>query len=204
MLKVGITGGIGSGKSTVSKLFQLLGVPVYNADDNAKRLMNESPIIREKLLALFGPESYTDEGLNRKFIAQQVFNNAEKLAQLNAIVHPVVIQDGNDWLNRQTEPVVMKEAAIFFETGSGEGLDYIIGVYAPQALRIQRTINRDGVSRDDVLQRMSKQIDEELKMKLCDFVLLNDEQHMLIPQVVSLHKQLLELAMQKELPATTT
>ena len=196
MLKVGITGGIGSGKSTVSQLFQLLGVPVYNADTNAKRLMNESLLVREKLLALFGPESYTENGLNRKFIAEQVFNNAEKLAQLNAIVHPVVIQDGNEWLNNRTEPIAMKEAAIFFETGSGEGLDYIIGVYAPQALRIQRTMNRDNVTREDVLQRMSKQIDEELKMKLCDFVLLNDESHMLIPQVIELHKLLLEKALQ--------
>jgi dephospho-CoA kinase len=204
MLKVGITGGIGSGKSTVSELFQLLGVPVYNADDNAKRLMNESPLIREKLLELFGPKSYTDQVLNRKFISQQVFNNAGRLAQLNAIVHPVVIRDGNDWLNSRTEPIVMKEAAIFFETGSGAGLDYIIGVYAPQALRIQRTMNRDGVSREDVLQRMSKQIDEELKMKLCDFVLLNDEIHMLIPQVIDLHKQLMEIARHKEVATAGT
>jgi dephospho-CoA kinase len=194
MLKVGITGGIGSGKSTVSQLFQLLGVPVYNADDNAKRLMNESPVIREKLLALFGSESYNEFGLNRKFISQQVFNNAEKLAQLNAIVHPVVIQDGMDWMNNRQEPLIMKEAAIFFETGSGAGLDYIIGVYAPVALRIQRTMQRDGVTREDVLQRMSKQIDEELKMKLCDFVLHNDEVQMLIPQVIALHKQLMERA----------
>jgi dephospho-CoA kinase len=199
MLKVGITGGIGSGKSTVSQLFQLLGVPVYNADENAKRLMNESPLIREKLLALFGPDSYNGQNLNRTFISKLVFNDAEKLAQLNAVVHPIVIQDGNDWLNRRTEPIVMKEAAIFFETGSGEGLDYIIGVYAPQALRIQRSMNRDGVSREDVLQRMSKQIDEELKMKLCDFVLLNDELHMLTPQVLDLHKLLLEKVLQKNI-----
>ncbi len=194
MLKIGITGGIGSGKSTVSQLFALLGVPVYNADDSAKKLMNSHPGLKKQITELFGSQAYDSKGLNRKWIADKVFGNADLLAKLNAIVHPIVIQDGIDWLNSHTEPVVMKEAAIFFETGSAAGMDYIIGVYAPLALRTLRTMQRDQVSREEVQKRMSRQIDEELKMKLCDFVIVNDEVQMLIPQVLALHRQLQKMA----------
>lgn len=195
-LKVGITGGIGSGKSTVAKMFQLLGVPLYNADEAAKKLMNESPVIREKLLDAFGENTYNDKGLNRAWLADQVFANPEKLQLLNSIVHPVVIQYGKDWMAAQKGPMAIKEAAIFFESGSAAGLDYIIGVYAPEELRIQRVIKRDHISRQEVQSRMARQINEEVKMKLCDFLILNDDSRLVIPQVTALHQHLIGLANQ--------
>jgi dephospho-CoA kinase len=195
VVRIGITGGIGSGKSTVARLFGLLGVPLYNADDAAKKLMNESHVIREKLIATFGKDAYTENGtLNRSWLASKVFGNAEKLQQLNSIVHPIVIQHGIDWMAAQTAPFTMKEAAIFFESGSAAGLDYIIGVFAPEELRIRRVIGRDGITRQEVLSRMSRQIDEDIKMRLCDFVIVNDDQQLVIPQVLALHQHLLELA----------
>lgn len=194
MLKIGITGGIGSGKSTVARVFGLLGVPLYNADDAAKKLMNENPVIREKLIATFGSNTYTETGtLNRPWVANKVFSNPEKLQQLNKIVHPIVIQHGIDWMAAQTAPITMKEAAIFFESGSAAGLDYIIGVFAPEELRIKRVMGRDGITRQEVLSRMSRQLDEDIKMKLCDFVIVNDDQQLVVPQVLSLHEQLLRL-----------
>lgn len=197
MLKVGITGGIGSGKSVVSRLFEVLGLPVYYADAVAKQLMQTDATLREKIIAHFGAEAYQHDQLNRAYLAAQVFGNANKTQLLNSLVHPVVIAHAGEWMRQHEDsakfPYVLKEAALFFESGSAAGLDYIIGVSAPSAMRIQRVMNRDGVGRQEVLARMSRQIDENLKMKLCDFVLINDEQQMLIPQVLALHEQLLAL-----------
>lgn len=190
-LKVGITGGIGSGKSTVANIFKTLGIPVFDADTAAKKVMNEDVALREKITELFGDEAYTNNELNRKFIASIVFNDAYKLEQLNAAVHPATIAAGEAWMDKQTSPYTLKEAAIFFESGSATGLDFIIGVFAPQHIRIQRVMQRDNISREEVLSRMSKQIDEFLKMKLCDFVIHNNEQSLLIPQVIKVHEQLL-------------
>ncbi len=192
MLKIGITGGIGSGKSTVSQIFRLLGIPVYHADEEAKKLMNDSLELRQKITAIFGEESYTSAGLNRPFLAAKVFNNEDQLKKLNSLVHPIVIKQGEQWLNAQKAPYVLKEAAIFFESGSAEGLDYIIGVYAPLAIRIQRVMQRDGITPAEIRKRMDQQIDEELKMKLCDFVVTNNEQQLVIPQVMALHQLFLE------------
>lgn len=191
MLKIGLTGGIGSGKSTVAKVFQTLGVPVYNADAVAKKLMSESPILHEQLTAAFGEETYLDNVLNKVYLSAKVFGNEEELKKLNRIVHPVVIQAGEDWMNAQTTPYAIKEAAIFFESGSAGGLDFIIGVYAPKALRMQRSMHRDDSNRQQVLARMEQQLDEELKMKLCDFVITNDEQQLILPQVLALHEKLI-------------
>jgi len=188
MLKIGITGGIGSGKSTIAKMFETLGIPVYYADKEAKRLMNEDAGLKDRIINEFGQEAYTAVGLDRSFIAKQVFGNPEKLERLNQLVHPVTITDAHLWMEKQDAPYVLKEAAIIFESGSATGLDLVIGVFAPKHLRIKRVMDRDGVSRDDVLRRMANQIDESLKMKLCDHVILNDEQHPVIPQVLSLHK----------------
>ena len=194
MLKVGITGGIGSGKSIVSKLFGMLGVPVYNADEAAKFLMNNDPRIREQLVKHFGQETYAGGLLNRAYLAARVFNDPEKLQLLNSIVHPVTINDAVLWMNKQHTPIVIKEAAIFFESGSNTGMDYMVGVYAPQPLRLQRVIARDNSSHEAIVDRMNRQMNEEEKMKLCDFVLYNDEQQLLIPQVLNLHQQLLALS----------
>jgi dephospho-CoA kinase len=194
MLKIGITGGIGSGKSTVAKVFEVLGIPVYYADDAAKRMMNEDEELKEMIRQQFGAGVYTNEKLDRKKLADIVFASPEKINQLNALVHPATIKDAERWMQQQTTPYCIKEAALIFESGAQEQLDYVIGVTAPAPLRILRTMQRDGVSREEVIARMDKQMDETIKMKLCDFVLVNDEQEMLLPQVIALHEKLLMLA----------
>lgn len=197
-LRVGVTGGIGSGKSTVTGIFKVLGIPVFDADTAAKNIMNEDEALKEKITATFGDASYENGQLNRKYIANIVFNDAFKLEQLNALVHPATIAAAERWMLQQNTPYVVKEAALFFETGSSAGTDVIAGVFAPQALRIQRVMERDGIGRQEVLARMGRQIDDEIKKLLCDYVIINDEQQMLLPQVLSLHETLLKLAQTHE------
>ena len=193
MLKIGITGGIGSGKSTVAKIFEVLGIPVYYADEEAKKLMNEDELLREKLIAAFSDEVYTAGKLNRGYLSSVVFKDAAKLHLLNSIVHPAVIAAADNWLKQQTTPYALKEAALLFESGAQEYLDKVIGVSAPKTLRINRVIKRDNTTREEVIARLNKQLDENIKMKLCDFIIINNDQEMLIPQVVALHQQLLAL-----------
>jgi dephospho-CoA kinase len=193
MLKIGITGGIGSGKSTVAKIFAILGIPVYYADGAAKRLMETNTELQQALTAVFGDQLYQNGQLNRPFLANLVFNDADKLAQLNALVHPATLKDAEEWMQRQIAPYCLKEAALIFESGSQQNLDYVIGVYAPESLRLQRVMQRDGVKQEQVLARMNKQINETIKMRLCDFVIANDEQQMVIPQVMALHERLLSM-----------
>jgi len=194
MLKIGLTGGIGSGKSTVAKIFETLGIPVYYADAEAKRLMNSSKSLKEAIQQNFGQASYENEQLNRKYLADIVFSNQEKLELLNALIHPVTIIDAEQWMQRQSTPYCIKEAALLFESGAAENLDFIIGVYAPQALRIKRVIKRDNLTPDEILKRINRQVHEEMKMKLCDFVVTNNEQELLIPQVLKLHQHFISLA----------
>lgn len=191
MLKIGITGGIGSGKSTVAKVFEVLGIPVYYADEAAKRLMNDDDELKQKIMLQFGDEVYKNGKLDKKYLADIVFNAPEKLALLNALVHPATLKDADDWMRKQATPYTLKEAALIFESGSHEFLDYVIGVTAPAPLRIQRTMQRDGITREAVIARMDKQMDEAIKMKLSDFIITNDEQQLLIPQVLALHEKLL-------------
>jgi dephospho-CoA kinase len=193
-LKIGITGGIGSGKSTVAKVFETIGIPVYYADDAAKRLMNEDAALQQQITALFGPTAYVQGQLDRKYIAGQVFSDKTKLQQLNAIVHPATIADGERWMQQQTTPYAIKEAALIFESGTQGGLDYVIGVSAPTSLRLLRVMKRDQVDREAVIARMNKQINEIIKMRLCDFIIYNDEQQLVIPQVLDLHEKLVKLA----------
>lgn len=197
-LRVGITGGMGSGKSTVAAVFATLGIPVYYADDAAKRLMNEDPALAAALKKQFGEAIYTNGRLNRSYLAAEVFNNKAQLALLNSIVHPVTIADGEHWMALQSTPYAMKEAAIIFESGSQRYLDYIIGVYAPVTLRIHRSMKRDQLSREEVNARMNRQMDDAIKMKLCDAVITNDEQQAVIPQVMKIHAQLLLLSAERQ------
>ena len=197
MLKIGLTGGIGSGKSTVARIFEVLGVPVYYADDAAKRLMNENETLKQQIIDLFGKEVYPEGVLDKKYLAEIVFHSSEKLTKLNALVHPATINDANEWMHQQTTPYTIKEAALIFESGAHEMLDFVIGVHAPAALRIQRVMDRDKLTREEVLNRSNKQMNEEDKMRLCNFVVTNDEQILLIPQVLALHEQLLQLASEK-------
>jgi len=191
MLRIGLTGGIGSGKSTVAKIFEVLGIPVYYADDAAKRLMNEDDNLKQQIIQHFGSEAYTDGQLNRGFIAKMVFNNKEKLELLNSLTHPAVIHDSEEWIKAQTAPYTIREAALIFESGINKYLDYVIGVSSPEELRIERTMKRDNVSREEVLKRMKSQIEENEKITLCDFVIYNNEEQFIMPQVLELHKRLI-------------
>ena len=189
MLKVGITGGIGSGKSTVCQVFETLGIPVLYADGIAKQLMETDPLLREQIVRLFGKEAYLNNKLNRGFLSNIVFKDKEKLALLNAITHPAVIAFGEKWMNAQTnKPYALKEAALFFETGSDKNMDLMIGVSAPLSLRIQRTVERDNISEDAVLARMAQQMNEEEKMSRCQHIIYNDDKQSIIDQVSAIHK----------------
>src|SRR5215471_10096472 len=147
MLKIGLTGGIGSGKTIVSRIFSVLGIPVFYADDAAKIIMNENAELKKQIVTLFGNEAYSENKLNRKYISSIVFNDPFKLEQLNALVHPVTIAAADVWMQQQTTPYVIKEAALMFEAGAAAHLDYVIGIHAQQAVRIQRVMQRDGITR---------------------------------------------------------
>ncbi|MEY3324266.1 MAG: dephospho-CoA kinase [Chitinophagaceae bacterium] len=194
MLRVGLTGGIGSGKTTVARIFESLGIPVYNADEAAKRIMVESPAIREAITEKFGPESYTNGELNRAHLSKIVFSDKEKIDWLNALVHPATIENATKWMQQQKAPYVIKEAALLFESGAASELDYIIGVTAPAALRIQRVIKRDQSDPSQVKKRIDLQLEESLKLKLCDFTIVNDETSPLLSQILKIDQELKHLA----------
>lgn len=194
MQKIGITGSIGSGKSIVCKIFEQLGVPVYNADERAKLLMISNAEIIEKVKLLFGNESYSLTGdLNRKHLSDIAFNNKNLLTQLNQIVHPIVFKDFDNWLLEKEElniKYIIKEAALMFETDSFKKLDKFIVVTAPTELRISRTMQRDSILREHVLSRMNNQMSQEEKLAKADYEITNNEQSSLIEQVFSLHQLL--------------
>lgn len=194
MLKVGITGGIGSGKSTVARMFEVLGVPVFYADAEARIMMVDDKEVRVQIEQLFGKETYDGGSLNREYLSKQVFGNPGLLEQLNRIVHPAILQRADEWMGRQTTPYALKEAALIFESGGQRFLDCVIGVQAPEALRIARVMRRDGIDRNKVLSRMKHQISESVKMRLCDHVIRNNDLELVIPQVIALHEQLIGLS----------
>lgn len=199
ILRIGITGGIGSGKSTVARVFNTIGIPIYLADTAAKRLMEEDEELKKAIITHFGEEAYTNGKLNRPYISAIVFSNKEKLEELNSLVHPVTKRDGEEWMQQQHTPYAIKEAALIFESGTQEQLDYVIGVYAPQHIRTHRVMQRDKVTREEVLQRMHNQISENIKMRLCDYVIVNDDQQLVIPQVLQIHEELCRLAQKKSI-----
>jgi dephospho-CoA kinase len=196
-MRAGITGGIGSGKTTVCRIFAALGVPVYDADTEAKKLMNTDVDLISGITALFGPESYTAEGVyNRPFVGSIVFADAEKLAALNALVHPAVEAHSRRWHEAQMaagHPYTLKEAALLVESGSYKHLDVLIVVTAPENLRIHRVMARDGADESAVRARMRHQLPDSEKMALADYVIHNDGAHMLVPQVWNIHRSMLFL-----------
>lgn len=195
MIKLGITGGIGSGKSTVSELFTLLGIPVYIADKESKRLTETSVVIKEQLIALFGEDLYQDGILNKALLASYIFSDKEKLEKVNRIIHPVVGNDFNEWIElNKTSEIVAQEAAILFESGFDKLVDKVVVVYTPLGMRISRTMQRDGVTREKVLERIENQMSDEKKVELSDFVIVNDGTISLIEQVLEIINKLKELA----------
>lgn len=195
--RVGITGGIGSGKSTVCRIFaDGLGIPVFYADIWAKRLLQADPELKAGVQAIFGSEAYTPAGeYHRAFVAQQAFSEPKKLAALNALVHPAVEAKYLQWhqeMARAGAPYTIKEAALMVESGSHRHLDFLIAVTAPEALRIQRVVARDNIQKEQVLARMKAQLPEADKIAAADFVIVNDGKHQLIPQVLEVHRMILE------------
>jgi len=195
MLKVGITGGIGSGKTTVCKVFETLGVPVYYADLEAKKLQEQDAEVKGAILKEFGENILNASGsIDRAKLAAIVFNDKDKLQKLNNIVHPAVANHFNNWLTtNKTSKYTLQEAAILFESGVYKRVDKIISVIAPIDIRILRTAKRDNISEELVQQRMKNQISDEEKIKRSDFIIYNDEQQLLIPQVIRIHEQLNQL-----------
>ncbi len=197
-LRVGITGGIGSGKSTVCRIFESLGVPVYDADHWAKWLLGNDPALKSAVEGIFGTDAYTEKGeYNRAYIAQQAFSKPDKLAALNAVAHPAVEAHARAWheaRTREGHPYTLKEAALIIESGSYKHLDCLIVVSAPEALRIERVVKRDGISEAEVRARIQRQLPEQEKIARADFVIRNDGQHSLVRQVLKVHKALLEHA----------
>ncbi|MDY8138260.1 dephospho-CoA kinase [Aquimarina sp. 2201CG5-10] len=190
MKVVGLTGGIGSGKSTIAALFKKLGVSVYIADKEAKELMNENVELKEQIVALLGKKAYHNKKLNRAYIADKVFNDSSLLEQLNAIVHPAVAKSFNDWKNKQQGQYVIKEAAILFENEGYKKCDYTILVSAPEEIRIARVLKRDGVTRDQVLSRIGNQWDDKQKIPLADFVINNLDLEEAENQVLKIHDKI--------------
>jgi len=192
MKVVGLTGGIGSGKTTVAGFFKELNIPVYIADEAGKRLMNTSAEIREKIIALFGQEAYKDDLPNRKFIASKVFNDKEQLSKLNSIIHPAVATDFKNWLETQSSEYVIYEAAILFETGGYRKCDFSILVTAPQEVRIQRLQKRDDSSVKEIQDRMDNQWSDEKKSQMADFLINNEELAQTKVQVKHIHDEILK------------
>lgn len=199
MLRVGITGGIGSGKSTCAKIFQLLGIPVYDSDARAKHLMRHSLALKSSITKLFGSAAYEENGvLNRAFISSQVFSNKNLLQKLNALVHPAVHTDGQNWFTKKTKlglsPYALKEAALIYEVAADKHLDAVIVVTAPQELRVERVVKRSKISAEAVRKRIAAQMPEEEKVKAADYVIHNFEPHSLIEQILAIHTILSEKA----------
>ena len=193
MIKIGITGGIGSGKTVVSKCFQLLGVPVYNADDAAKKLMNENIQLRILLINHYGKDVFNiDHSLNKSWLANKVFNDDTKLQELNSLVHPAVADDYLKWLFTHKDAIyTVKEAAILFETGLWKELDFVILVDAPEALRIKRVQSRDNRTVETIKAIIQRQWQSDKKRTFAHAIIENDDQHLVLPQVMNLHTKFL-------------
>jgi dephospho-CoA kinase len=191
MLRIGVTGGIGSGKSTVCTIFKCLEIPVFNADEEGRRLLSENADVIKEVQHIFRDEVLTNGKPDRKKLAAIVFNNAGMLEKLNSIIHPAVRKKFNDWVLEQKAPYVIDEAAILFETGIYKQLDYTILVVAPEPVRISRVSRRDGVDEATVQARMKNQWTDEQKKILADFVIINDDINPLLPQVMDIHNTIL-------------
>jgi len=198
MIIVGLTGGIGSGKTTISKCFESYGIPVYIADDEAKALMNRSKVIRRKLIHLFGESAYEYGRLNKPYLASKIFNDKDLLSRMNAIVHPKVASHFKRWLKKQDAPYIIKEVAIIFENNLESQYSYIITVVADKNLRIARVMKRDEVSREKIQSIMSNQLPDNKKVEKSDFVIENNDLDSAKRQVIDIHHQILQIINKKD------
>ncbi len=190
MLKIGVTGGIGAGKSVICRVFSVLGVPVYNADMRARRIMDEDMILHRELKKAFGQGIFSESKPDRKLLAGIVFNDPDALERLNAIVHPAVKRDFIRWTGQQSEsPYIVKEAAILFETGTYKELDTVILVTAPEDIRIRRVAERDGETQETARNRMASQWPDDRKSALAGIILRNDNSEPLLPVILELHEK---------------
>ncbi len=193
---IGLTGGIGSGKTTVAQIFQQVGIPVFFADDVSKGLLDSDLELRSSLVQLLGKRLLQDGKVDRSWMAQQIFSDTQLLTKVNALIHPAVAKAFKNWFSIQKAPYVLREAAILYESGSYKDCDAVIVVSAPEAMRIERVVRRSGESEEQVRNRMEKQWPQEKKLALADFVIQNDHQEMLIPQVLEIHEDLIRRANQ--------
>lgn len=191
-IKLGVTGGIGSGKTLICKIFRVLGAPVYNADSRARWLMNNDEKLKKEIIDAFGEDSYTPNGLlKRDYLAEKVFHNEPELKILNSLVHPAAGIDYEKWQTQQNKPYSIKEAALMFESGSDQSLDFVITVSAPEEIRIERILKRDPFRNEsEVRAIISKQLTEKERIERADFVIINDDDHMVIPQVLDLNEKI--------------
>jgi dephospho-CoA kinase len=193
MRKIGVTGGIGSGKTTVCNVFEILGVPVFNSDIVAKELMNSSPDVKKALIYTFGSDIYSEKGLNREILAAIVFNKKDALNKINSIVHPAVRNAFQEWcFVHKDKSYVIQEAAILFESGAYKQLDEVVMVYAPEQERIERVVKRNNLTTDDVKKRIDNQLSDEEQRERANYVINNFANHLVIPQVLEIHHQLID------------
>jgi len=191
MHKVGVTGGIGSGKTLVCEVFKRLGISVYNADNEAKNILNSNTEVRKSIENYYGQDIYQKHILSKKKLAEIIFNNTEAIQKINSIVHPVVQQNFIEWCKLQeNKPYVIEEAAIIFESGAYKELDYTINVFAPEQIRIQRVMERDRATIEDVKNRMQNQMNDDERVKLANFTIINDGTKMIIPQILEIHSKI--------------
>jgi dephospho-CoA kinase len=190
---IGLTGGIGSGKTLISEIFKNLNIPVYNSDIEAKQLMNQNHIIKVKLIEKFGTNIYIKDVLNRKLLSSIIFENNKYLEYVNSVVHPEVKKHFSEWVNTKCSDYVIKETAILFESGAYTDTDLIITVTAPAEIRINRVMQRDDITRNEVLLRMKNQISDEERIEKSDLTIINDGKQLLLPQIINIHHNILTI-----------
>ncbi len=189
-IKIGITGGIGSGKSVVSRILSGLGVPVYDSDSEAKRLTIEDNSIRKQLIALLGPDIFCNGLLNKQLLSSYLFSSTENVQRVNGIIHPCVKEDFRLWVKQQNRDILAIESAILIEAGFREEVEFLVLVYAPEGLRVERTMKRDNITRKTVENKLMHQLSDEMKKEYADFIIINDGVKPLVPQVYSLLEEI--------------
>ncbi|MGI6340165.1 MAG: dephospho-CoA kinase [Bacteroidales bacterium] len=190
-IRLGVTGGIGSGKSSVCRVFNVLGIPVFYSDSEAKAIMNNNLSVRSKINAIAGKDLFLNGNLDREELAKIIFNDEELLRRVNALIHPLVFQNFIQWTDMQTAPYVIMEAAILFESGASELVDKVLTVVAPLDQRIERTVKGNQLTREQVMDRIRNQMDDDVRVKNSDYIIYNSENDMIIPSVLRIHGDLL-------------